>query len=1124
MNGNILDKYQKRNRLDLFHSISYANSGYMPAMCIYLEELFRLYKYPTGSIKNRIDIIKDFGTGEKVGSFDINEEVIDFTVIDNKIYMFHKNGISYVSFSRNTTTGMYNISGTINKITNTSPYEYELVNQLRIVNDFIYYSTYQHIILVNTITNTTKVLYTASYFISGFEIIPESNNIDFTIFIGLELKDSFNINIIKSVDNSIVEKVSLSQTDYNDKILSTNNFMIYDSDKSTLYVSSYSGNIYSFKYANNNLTNKTWLANVRNNIDKVVLVKNYIILMDSMNQLVLINTKRNIIENIQLDNYPENIVATNLFVIVNNSSRDTTFYKLEYLPDLSIDYTWIEKRSFNNSTNSKFFLNVHVNLMHSLDIVDKSNYNVSLNYRSNSISRIFPEANQSANMYIPFDDKETVLSELMLPLGNDMIRYTVLNEDLDVRYSNKNIQATPEDIIYKILYKNAYYLNGSIYFRLRYLLSSEYIMTITIDGKTIIINNFKRIEDYYKLTVKIKNMIFSSSESNDDVSSYLINIIGNDNYQRVYYKPDDLPELEEKYYRLQIDELNFTPNKDITFSIFNTNSEQLIETKTFQMDIDPRNVTDILYKNTDNDIRMIEKSLVNELEQGNKTLFIETMGHNSFETKLDNSKIKVTKDPFINNFINDESQYGYIDFTSEYGSYEKKQNSLISDIFINGKHIFRKSIKQQDSLDGKIYAYMPSRFIKEYIDVNDANDVLDGNSSLQDKYEVIVSGNKRKIVESEKTIKTHIIDNTFEDQTNMLGTTGILLTDVALPTGITPSQLRVFIKKKTWNFFRRINPYNYYIKIEPEYNTVRLIVYGSSYMDEGTEIHLLTSGTNSGSLYYNQLDLNEYDIDCLPFATLDDDSNIFTNINSNPEDIDINIDGLTLYPGIDYTIIDPDFESIPSLIVFKSIVPKTSTIEINLLNENSNYIRTFSKPAEGTTDVFSLDDDSVIFIKGTFTVYVNNLRIDSSKVKILNGKSIQIIDYADPLINVMIRFSYDDHTQLKLILDWYKYDKMNLNDNYYHSYYNVRQTSNFDILTGITNDNSRGSIRKLILMDYMRQRGKTIINCNNNDLLSWDISLDSEEINNKYISQNIILDMNPQKIYDPEADIIDPII
>ena len=167
-----------------------------------------------------------------------------------------------------------------------------------------------------------------------------------------------------------------------------------------------------------------------------------------------------------------------------------------------------------------------------------------------------------------------------------------------------------------------------------------------------------------------------------------------------------------------------------------------------------------------------------------------------------------------------------------------------------------------------------------------------------------------------------------------------------------------------------------------------------------------------------------------------------------------------------------------------------------------------------------MEDDSLIFFPNGFEVFANNLKVPREKVQILDSKTIQINIPEDQLINVMIRFSYEDHPNLKEIFDNYKYNLMDSTNELYHSKNALSKESNFDKLC---KGKTSKTASKLSLLSKVKAKKGFIIDANKRDEdLVFDINLDAKEIFNQYMTENIEIDCNYLYVNDKKVEFIDP--
>ena len=934
----------------------------------------------------------------------------------------------------------------------------------------------------------------------------------------IDIKNYYHNSITKIQENS----------DYLNYLGTINNVFAYKIDSNKViygFFSLFDGTFYSFKYntVTNEFSNIEYKFCVQGNVEKVLCNEHYIIIMHDYNEIVLWNIEKNKKEIIVLEGIPYDIYLESIYLAVNIEKKRIEFYKLENIPHIVINNWYIENYNVDNENN--YILNNFVTLKQDYNLYDKNNYEVTLYYRNSQVTKTYPETNQDRNLYMKLD-KDNIILEPSFYLYNDKIYYSIKNNTTGYEINNFGTSVNKDDLLPKIFIKDIYNLNNSIYFRLRFLMDDAFVLVIELNGRRIIINNNPK--KFYTKTGTDGKKYFLVKTGKDGKQRFLIHkledvkdTIEQYEYQRVY---DNINDIKDYYEWFQIDDIEKEDNYSFNMTLYYKG--KLIDT--YSNSYPSRNAyfTDILYKTTDGDIKSIEeKLLMHNVE--NKERFISEMFEPVFENLITN--FNINKSSMINNYVNTEQVLGQIDLSTNY-DYEFKEHSLVSNIFVNGKKIFRNYYKQFDDLQGNLYSFLPTRLIKDYMSESDYNnfikkcenktDLLNGNCDFPfDKYEILINGTRRKLVESENIIAKYTIDNSqysVDEETIDYGTdesvlqeSGVYLFPIqgTISSSINESQLRVYIKKKSDLYFKRFNPVHYTMKIYKKYNNIKLTIKGANYCQDGTEIFIVTNGVLNGLHFYNGFENSPYDIECIPLVENDEDMNFFIMDINNAEDIEVIINGYTLYPQVDYNIITVPSDDSPKLLLFRKKLPKDCIVEINDLNENVNHIRYFKYPAEGTKNIIALNNDEELFVPNGFSVYVNNLKIKNSDIEVLNTNSIRI-NNQDEISNIMIKFTYDNHTHLKLIKDKYKYDNIDFNDRYYHSFFKAMPPSNFDKLCG---DNSESSLLKLLVYNKLDNPDDySIFDCNdsNGTGLPMDISIDGKPIDNIYCKEDAVIDCN----------------
>lgn len=662
----------------------------------------------------------------------------------------------------------------------------------------------------------------------------------------------------------------------------------------------------------------------------------------------------------------------------------------------------------------------------------------------------------------------------------------------------------------------------------KYTIRTDYINTTSQDKDIFFTNNSEQIPDSsyngvdmnkpLTISANEEGKLFISLKEESSGGKLLVKDLVEGKYN-IYLEPTpdidkneiyDISNYQDPFTKFHLFKLKnvFDIINDDKFNINITlyNNGKIIETSSIN-NLDYREVfpnKNIKYKTSDGDIKYIEELLLTELEQGNKDRF---MHNNSLVPQnriIPNSEISISNGTYVGEEVNDEGLTGYITipFNARDIGDLYKSDYIIMDIYVNGYKLDRKYAKERYNLnDGSLRVDYPVKNIYRFISDNEYNQISSG--IIPDSVKFIATIRRKSLISSEKVIGKYRVTDQFQNDIEMLQSTGIYIPFVGKDSDLTSSELRLFIRNKVNSLARRVNPDNYTMRLDKQNKQVLVKLNGTTNIEIGSEIIIASNGLLDNNIYYINNN-KDYPMDSLPLVIFDSENNMYTGLIYDEEDIDISVNGLTLIPKRDYNILDPDIDSIPSMITFKNYIPLGSTIEINYLEEKTNHVFNWDNPAYGTQNRFVLDDDRFIFVKGTFELFVNNLKLDNESFNIINNRTIEIINIEPKYLkNVMVRFSYRDHTNLKLIQDSYKFNNIDINENGYHSKFEGKSPNNFDKLSnGVSTD-----ISKILLMNKLNTNNKLIIDCNDDNLQS-DIYLDSRYIDNQYINRNISINAN----------------
>ena len=469
---------------------------------------------------------------------------------------------------------------------------------------------------------------------------------------------------------------------------------------------------------------------------------------------------------------------------------------------------------------------------------------------------------------------------------------------------------------------------------------------------------------------------------------------------------------------------------------------------------------------------------------------------------------------------------GYLSFPirSDYAKHLYKSDTLVMDIYINGYRLPRTNSQQQYNLEtGALRVDYPVRDLQKILTNQQLNDLFNKNvSDAACGVTMIAVVRRKSLISTELLLCSYTVSDTYQNDIEALQGNGIYIPFKTNHNNLTQAQLRLFIRNKGDNLISRYNPSNYTLTLDLKNKQILVQLLGTTNLGIGSELIIVDSGYLTNTVKYVNTNTT-YRMDSLPLVYFDSDNNIYNGLTSKAEDLDVMVNGLTLIPMKDYTVIEPTLINTPTMLIFKNYIPVGSTVEVNYLPENCQRVVTWSKPAVGTTNKFSLDDERNVFVKGTFETFVNNLKIDEGKVQVLNNRTIAI-NVANPR-NVMVRFSNKPHSNLKLIEDACKFNTIDINDNNYHSSIGDSELSLFDT-TSLGRSTDIGKVALYDLLEAERnnhqQNEPIILDCNESSTLLTDIYLDSKYIENQYITRDLIIDANEVSLPNQKPDIINP--
>ena len=1198
LNGVILEDYNKVDSYNNFYNILPDNITRTSSIqCSKVFYTFLMVK----TDNKRISFLPNLGKREEtlytidiISDEDINDEdILDFEFDGNYIYILTNYKIfskKYVyselectlSFSDKDCFNLNNEFYSINNINLDNNGIY-----LKLLNNFLVFNKYNELIIINLNDINKKKLVYSDDTIDSNKII--SYILDFNIYeynseiyINYSILNDNNLRIIKltetltleSLKSTLIKKPLRLITDpienniesikdfLSKNTLSETETLEFNIDEETSLSSNniFYLNIFNSVFLNDSiyiLVNncniyKLNLNDGNNNFELFYKINGRIIDINCNYNSLIINTLNKEVYIIKEDKKTkiikviENAVTTyinNVLIMLELKNNRILFYKLNNLPDIYPNYINVEDYSYDNEYG--IYLNMNLQLRNYYNTINTDILKLDLKYRNNSINNvIFPEMDINKNVYLKLDHNN-ILNEPFWYFNTFKPYYKIINDTKKYTISNFGTDTDTKDIISKLFIKDLYYLNGKLYFRIKYIFDGNFFLKISINNKILIVGNIKDNDiDLNTKISKIKEVI------NNADNYYVEKSLMWKQFEWVYIPID-----------LELNNINDTLNLKI--QIYNRDSNNVFQPidpdnggfKIFTEEVRKANYDDILYTTSDGDIKFIEKKYI-RMDNLSKETFLDKNFDLVSEYYNDITTFNIDKNMYINNMVNYETNRGNLNLTLKTPVTHKDHFNL-SNIYINGKKLYKSNYTQKDLFNGLLETLVPVRNLNQIMTDTDLSSFELNKNSINGKYNVLIEILAKKLIGNEKILSRFKVYS-LEEKLEVITNKGIIKPmksyDLGIPTklvinedgneviieeapynqyilkvydttisnDIEPHNIRLYVKTTGEEFIRRINPNYYTIKLDRDYGFINIISLGTDIFEVGNEIILMTDGISDNLNMFNDLSNSPYDIESIPMLTMNRDTNeLFSLPVDTASDIEVIIDGYTLYPEIDYTLINQEgsMENIPPLLVFRRKLKKSSKVELNLLGKNSGHIKYFNSTARDengnkTNNIITMDDDNMLFIPNKFSVYIDNLRYPNKNIEIINTKTIKIKE-VDNIKNIMIRFNIEEHTHLKEIIDDYKYKVNNtlyknssiFIDNYYHSNKDKRMDSNFDENCCIQNSNTN-STRKLLLQGKLKPNKTNIINCNDEKSMDYNCFINNEEIITQYINKSIEIDSN----------------
>lgn len=780
----------------------------------------------------------------------------------------------------------------------------------------------------------------------------------------------------------------------------------------------------------------------------------------------------------KFDNKLNFIDINSIFMTTIVDNKHICLTKLKDFPVVDIKDSIVEQ-----DVKGDYYLNTRVTVNFPNDLKYKvGRYKLELKYRNQTSDIIdLITIPTSKNIYIRLDQGK-IFTELSYYLYNNNVSYKIIDTEAQVSYTNEYQNEIKN--IYKIFLKDFYYYNGTLFFRLKYLYNNNFNMIVKIYNKAILLTknlvNLLAFFDVEEDTLKLLSYVDSDDKQNlleykravDSLSLKNNMFIDPETNQRFVFQRiyNDLENSEKVFKQFQFSGLEYTKYKDVKIFLYNDNGE-LYSRIPFKdvFEVEYRDLNDIKYRTTDGDFKLIERKFLTHEEYGNEIFNKETFIDNLFdpfyvlenliynktkESVSFNDKFKYTinKSAFLyNNVKNSYMTRGQIQIninmlenktmSQSDLSVLYKCNTIVPYIYVQGRKMSIKKYTFFDSLDGNIKIFIPvDNFISmlhgntlytNYIDDSISN--IDVNERIKDN-PIRIELFKSSVVDNENFIHTHVMSN---NDVNALKFKGLGLHCI-LPDNISTNLLRLFFMHSEGIYSKRINNNKYYFTYNKKLGVLTIHLDDTSFLKENDKLIVATNGVNINNIHYEGF---RDKISALPLSTVNNGM-MFDIEETKPEDIEVLVNGITLYPYIDYNIYEDIEKEIPKLLIFNINIDKDAVVDVNFLGSNRNKVH-FTNIASDTGETgysLKINDDNFLLDENiNCQIFQNGSIVMNSQIEVLNSKEF-IIKYV-PLSEgdnehiaaykyignnmnnnlIMIRKHYEDHTHLKEILDYYKY-------------------------------------------------------------------------------------------------------
>lgn len=286
---------------------------------------------------------------------------------------------------------------------------------------------------------------------------------------------------------------------------------------------------------------------------------------------------------------------------------------------------------------------------------------------------------------------------------------------------------------------------------------------------------------------------------------------------------------------------------------------------------------------------------------------------------------------------------------------------------------------------------------------NDGLDKIYINKYTFDRNDkLIISTISKDLKDSEGKICSMIIGK--PEEINLLNSIGIFIPSSHVGSLTTGTDLKCYIIKRKENSIneRRLTPRRYHLFAVNDGMQYGVRAYiKEENLNVGDEIVIVKEKIHDNVLFnvpplINPNDPNRIFTHYIPFSSIDF-GELGNDVYGEDNNVEVFVNGFKLINGKDFNLISPyKLSNIPSMILFKDIIPFGSNIEMNHLKHKESSIIT-TKPIFDGKNFFIVNDFSKkglnklnIFIPDCFEIYIDRKKISNEDFEILNRNLIVI--------------------------------------------------------------------------------------------------------------------------------------